>query len=237
VFTRVRPDPLAGQRWIDAGLVGVVTKPRRAHVVDLSVGEEALLAGFHKNTRRALRKAEKSGLDVELDTTGRLLPTYYDLYEKSLTRWAEQSHEPVWLARWRGRRRDRLAKLQTMARCLGDRFRLWMAFKDGAAAAGSIVLIGNAAHDTRGAMDRELAGPTRANVLLSWLSMLDALAEGCTTYHLGETGSAESLARYKENIGGRSYSYADYRIERLPVTRADAALRGVVKAVVGFREG
>lgn len=237
VFTRIRPDPMAGPMWAEGAPDGVVTKPRRAHVVDLSVGAEALRRGMHKSARRSLKKAEAAGLEVELDTSGRLLPAYYGLYEKSLVRWAEHSHEPLWLARWRGRRRDSLHKLQTMAACLGDRFRLWMAYKDGEPAAGSIVLLGNAAHDTRGAIDRDLAGPTRANFLLQWHSMLDAMEAGCHWYHLGESGTSAGLSTYKENVGGRACSYADYRVERLPVTRADGAVRGAVKAVIGFRDG
>ena len=63
--------------------------------------------------------------------------------------------EPERLALWRGRRRDPLSKLETMAEVLGDRFRLWLAWEDDRPIAGSIVLLGNTAHGTRGAIDRE----------------------------------------------------------------------------------
>lgn len=236
VYTRLRPDPLDAELWAEAAPPGLVTTPKRAHVLDLSPGVEGLRAGLHPSARRALRKAERSGLTITVDRTSRRIEDYYRLYEHSLGRWAAASHEPAWLARWRGRRRDPIAKLHTMAELLGDRFRLYLAYVDGRPAAGQIVLLGNAAHDTRGAMDKDAANPVRANFLIQWQAIVDAAEAGCATLHLGESGTSTTLARYKEHYGARSVTYQDYRIERLPLTRGDAAVRGAVKRVVGFRE-
>jgi hypothetical protein len=236
VFTRLRPDPIDGDRWQAAAPAGIVTRPRRAHVIDLRPGLEALRSGLHKSTRRNVVKGEKADLEVTNTATREHLAAYYRLYELSLLRWAERSREPVRLALWRGRRRDPLSKLETMAEILGDRFRLWLAWEDGRPIAGSIILLGNTAHGTRGAIDRERAAPTRASFLLEWLAIEEAVAAGCASYHLGETGTSESLAKFKEGFGGRSWAYHDLRIERLPVTRADLALRSGVKRVIGFRD-
>jgi hypothetical protein len=237
VFTRVRPDPLDGERWQAVAPAGVVTRPRRAHVIDLRPGLDALRSGLHKSTRRNVVKGENAGLHVTNTATPEHLAAYYRLYELSLRRWAERSREPVRLALWRGRRRDPLSKLATMAEVLGDQFRVWLAWEDGVAIAGSIILLGNTAHGTRGAIDRERAAPTRASFLLEWLAIEEAVAAGCASYHLGETGTSESLAKFKEGFGGQSWSYHDLRFERLPVTRADLALRTGVKRVVGFKDG
>jgi hypothetical protein len=51
-----------------------------------------------------------------------------------------------------------------------------------------------------------------------------------------ETGESQSLARFKERLGGTSVEYSDYRIERFPVTKVDTALRSVVKKAIGFRD-
>jgi hypothetical protein len=236
VFTRIRPDPMEGDLWAEATPTGVTTRPRRAHVIDLRPGLDALRAGMHKSTRRNLVKGERADLDVTVEAGPEHLAAYYRLYELSLRRWAERSREPERLALWRGRRRDPLDKLVTMAETLGDRFRLWLAWEGGEAIAGSIVLLGNTAHGTRGAMDRDRAGPTRATFLLEWLAIQDAIAAGCASYHLGETGTSASLAKFKEGFGGRSWAYADLRIERLPLTKADLALRSGVKRVIGFRD-
>ena len=237
LLTRIRPDPLDGALWEEAAGPDVVRRAKRAHVIDLTVGTDALRAGLHKSTRRNLVKGERAGLRVTDTATEAHLAAYYRLYLLSLERWAERSREPQWLARWRGVRRDPLSKLATMADRLGDGFRLWLAWEEDTPIAGSIVLLGNTAHGTRGAIDRERAGPTRASFLLEWLAIEEAVAHGCRSYHLGETGTASSLATFKEGFGGRSVPYADFGIERLPVSRADRALRTGVKRVIGFRDG
>lgn len=237
VHTRIRPDPLDAAIWVEGAPPQVATTAKRAHVLDLRPGVEALYAGLHPSARRALRKAERAGVQVIGEAGPAQLDEYYRLYERSLARWASASHEPVWLARWRGRRRDPLAKLRAMADHLGDRFRLYLAYVDGRPAAGQIVLFGNAAHDTRGAMDKDLANPVRANQLLQWRVIVDATEAGCTTLHLGESGTSTTLARYKEHYGARSVPYHDYRVERLPVTAVDRAVRAQVKRAIGFREG
>jgi hypothetical protein len=235
VFTRIRPDPLDADLW--AAVPGLVTKPRHAHVLDLREGLEAVRRGLHRSARRNLRIAEAADLDVTCVADDHHLRAYYGLFELSVARWAESSREPLALARWRATRRDPIEKLATMAEHLGDRFRLWMAWQDGEPVAGSIVLHGNTAHATRGAMDKEPAHRTRAMTLLDWLAIQDAVASGCPSYHFGESGTSGGLAAFKESFGARPVPYADLRIERLPITRLDGALRSGVKRAIGFRDG
>lgn len=237
VHTRLRPNPLEADLWAEGAPPDVVSTPKRAHVLDLAPGVDALREGMHPSARRALRKAERSAITLTTDASSRRIEDYYLLYQRSLARWAATSHEPGWLASWRGRRRDPIEKLHTLAALLGDRFRLYLTYVDGQPAAGQIVLLGNAAHDTRGAMDKELANPVRATFLIQWQAIVDAAEAGCTALHLGESGTSTTLARYKEHYGARSVPYRDYRIERLPLTRGDALLRGAVKRLIGFQEG
>ena len=86
-------------------------------------------------------------------------------------------------------------------------------------------------------MDRDRAGPTRAAFLLQWRAIEEAAAAGCPTHHFGDSGTSSSLARFKEGFGAAAVPYADFGVERLPVTRADRALRTGVKRVIGFRDG
>ena len=123
-----------------------------------------------------------------------------------------------------------------MAELLGDRFRLYLAYVDEQPVAGQIVLLGNAAHDTRGAMDRDLANRVKANYLLQWQAIVDAAEAGCTALHLGESGTSSGLAAYKERYGARPVPYLDYRVEHLPVTAVDRAARRSVKRAIGFKE-
>jgi hypothetical protein len=233
----LRPNPLAGRLWEAARPRNVVKVPRLAHVLDLEGGfDQVWRRRFTGTARTAVRKAERSGLSVERDTSGRLLPVHYELFERSLDRWAGQQHEPRALARWRGHRRDPLAKLTAMADWLGDGCRLWVAWLDGRPAASILVVHDRNANYTRGAMDKDLAGPTRANYLLHRLAIEDACAAGCRYYHMGETGESKSLAQFKTRFGARPYPYAEYHLEVIPFTAIDTTLRSALKRMIGFTD-
>jgi len=232
----VRPDPLQAVAWSEVKGYGITRIARRAHVIDLSGGIEAVRSRLPKSTLRGIRTAEKHGVRVERDRDGSLLPLYYELYLTSIKRWAAHQHEPPALARWRGVRRDPIDKLYELSARMGDAFRVYIAFVEDRPAAGSISLIGRTAHDTRGAMDRDLAARPRANELLMWTTITAACEAGCSIYHLGESGQSTSLAQFKERFGARAVDYAEIRLERLPVTRIDGAVRSGVKRLLGFRD-
>ncbi len=232
----IRPNPRHGRLYAEHAPRGSVTIARRAHVLDLAGGADVVFKGFTDSRRRAIRKAARSGLEVVCDTTGRLLPEFFELYARSEARWAEQQHEPAALARFRTRFRDTIAKWQTIARHLDGGCRQWVARHDGRPVASIIVLFGINAHYTRGAMDKERAGPLRANDLLMWEAIQAACAIDATSFHLGESGSSASLSDYKERFGARPFDYPELRLERIPITRADHAARTLVKRAIGFRE-
>lgn len=235
--TCIRPNPLAADAWAAARPRGAISIPRLAHILDLEGGFDRVWSEqFKSATRTAVRKAERAGLVVECDTTGRLIPVFYALLRRSIDRWARQQHEPLPLARWRGRRRDPLRKFQIMARALGAVCRVWVAWHDGQPVAAIIVLLGNNANYSRGVMNKDLAGSTQANVLLQKLAIEDACRAGCRYYHMGESGLSASLAQFKKRFGARAYPYAEYRLERLPVTAVDNRLRGFIKKVIGFKD-
>jgi hypothetical protein len=237
VRASVRPNPLDAETWSAARPDGAVVVPRLAHVLSLEGGFDVVWKDrFAGTARTAVRKAERSGLTVECDTSGSLVPVLYELFERSLERWGRQQHEPRALARWRGRRRDPVRKFELMARTLGEACRIWVAWKGERAAAAILVLQGANAHYTRGAMDKDLAGPTRANYLLHRLAIEDACTAGCRHYHMGETGTSASLAQFKSRFGATPYPYAEYHLERLPITAFDRQARRGVKRVLGFRD-
>ncbi len=233
----LRPNPLSAEKWATARPPRAIAIPRLAHVLDLEGGfEQVWTKRFTGTARTAVRKAEQSGLVVECDTSGRLVPVFYDLFSRSLDRWGKQQHEPLILARWRGHQRDPLRKFQLIAEHLGDACRVWVAWLNGQPAATILVLQGINASYTRGAMDKELAGPTRANYLLHKLAIEDACQSGCRYYHMGDSGASSALAQFKSRFGARAYSYAEYRLERLPITRIDKQLRNLVKRLIGFKD-
>jgi hypothetical protein len=234
---RLRPNPLHAKVWDAARPAKVMAVPRNAHVLDLSGGfDHVWMKRFSPRTRNHVRRAERSGLDIECDTTGRMMPVFYQLFEQSLVRWSKQQNEPEWLALWRGRRRDPLHKLQTMAQVLGQGCRLWVAWHQGCPVASLIVLQGTNAHYTRGAMDKNLAGPLHANELLQRMAIEEACQAGCRHYSMGESGTSASLSHFKENFGAVGHAYAEYYLERFPFTQWDSKLRGFVKSLIGFQD-
>jgi Acetyltransferase (GNAT) domain len=235
--TSIRPNPLCAPAWAAARPPAVACIPRRAHVLDLSGGFSHVSSKRFTSTARAgIRKAERLGVVVERDTSAKLVPVFYELFRRSLDRWAQRQHEPRWLAQWRGRRRDPIRKFQAMTQKLGNGFRLWVASVEGKPAAAIMVLQGPNAHYTRGAMDHDLAGPAHANELLHRMAIEEACQEGCRHYHMGESGSSEGLARFKERFGAEPHDYSEFHLERLPIRKATVPLRQLVKRTIGFRD-
>lgn len=237
IRTSIRPNPLFADAWARSVPPGVLALPRSAHVLDLEGGfERVWKEKFASETRTSVRKAERSGVVVECDTTGKHIPVFYELFVQSILRWASQQHEPAWLSRFRANQRDPISKFQKMADRLGSAFKLWVAWVDREPAAAIIVLQDKNASYTRGAMNKDLAGPSRANQLLHRMAIEDACQAGCKRYHMGESGSSSSLSQFKERLGAVPYSYAEYYIERVPITAADRKLRGAVKRIIGFKD-
>ena len=88
------PNPRLDHRWSGAAPWSY-TSPKWNYELDLTHGfDEVWRHRFRSSVRRAVRKAQKSDVVVERDTTGRLMPSFLTLYEKSVLRWAEDSGVP-----------------------------------------------------------------------------------------------------------------------------------------------
>ena len=231
------PGALHGEAWTEAVPEGVARTAHRAHVIDLEGGFDAVAKGFNSQARRSVRKAEKADLEVELGHGARLLPELYGLYLASLRRWSDDRDESRLVAYLRSQRAPSMEKLERRLEALGDLARVWVARVDGAAAAAILVLQDANAHYTMGAMDRELAGPTRASFLLQKLAIEDACASGCRYYNMGETGTSASLARFKTQFGAVPYAYSSYRIERIPLTSMQRRVGRLINDTASRRAG
>jgi hypothetical protein len=237
---RVRPNPLHASAWAQATARRrwITDVPSRAHVLDLTGGFDAVWRErFRSMTRTKVRRAERLGVEVRTDSSPEQVEIFHDLLSRSFDRWAEHQHEPHWIARLRGRRRDPLEKFQALAARLGEGCRISVAWYEGRPATALLVLRDtNVAHYTRGAMDKPLAARSFANYLLHKTAIEEACHGGCHTYHMGESGISAGLAQFKGHFGAAPHSYAEYWVERLPLSRMDTALRSSVKRVIGFRD-
>ena len=235
----VRPNPLHASTWAaaTAGRTGVTVVSARAHILDLTGGFDVVWRHrFKSSARTEVRRAERLGVEIETDGTGRLVPEFYELLRRSTERWARNQHEPPALARRRLAARDPMEKFELMARTLGTACKISIARARGVPAAAILVLQGRNAHYTRGAMDESLAGPTYANRLLHTAAIEDACRRGCLSYHMGESGASQGLSQYKSRFGAVGHAYAEYWIESLPLFRAEQWVRRGVKRAIDFRE-
>ena len=114
----VHPHPLQSG-WDDLGTGSHLHSRYLTHVLDLSSGRAGVWAGYSKNVRRSIRRAESSGVEVVRDDQGALLPTFATLYGLSMLRWAQAKGRSTTVARLHGRVEEPRRRLQSIAAALG----------------------------------------------------------------------------------------------------------------------
>jgi CelD/BcsL family acetyltransferase involved in cellulose biosynthesis len=223
--TRITAHHDVACNWQAGKIPGVVDRRSRTEVLDLDGGMDVVWSRRYKSsTRVAIRKAKKAGVTVELDTSGRLVGEFYDLYRRWTARRAHEHRLPGSVAAYLARRRDPFAKFQAATALPGRICRTWMAYVDGRAAASIITLVyGRYAFYWRGTSDKQLAGPVRANNLLHHMAIDDAWGSGCRFYDMGPSGGIVSLERFKQSFGATAQPLVDFRIERFPFSKGEIA--------------
>jgi len=234
---RLRHD--ADSTWLSEARQFQVDKAD-TYVLDLQDGfDQVWQHRFRGTARTAVRKAERSGLDVEVDRSGRLLSVFSALYEKSIRRWSgQQQREPLWLTRSRATwvSPTSPARLALMTEHFGKNCATWVARSKGQPVAAIIVLTSGAyAKYWRGAMDSEGATPVRANEFLHRLAIEEACLKGCRFYDMGAAQPGSSLASFKEKLGAAPVFTHILRTERLPVHATRQRSEELVKKMIGFR--
>ncbi len=239
--------PGAASAWTSAARLESAGPPwdvqrGSAYLIDLAGGfAEVWSKRFRGTARTAVRKAEKSGLEVEVDRTGRLLPVFSELNERAIRRRAETTREPLWLARMRmSRVTSTPEQLATVADRFGKACSTWVARRDGEPVASIILLeAGDQAKYWRGAMDRDRANPVRANDLLHRLAIEDACQRGARRYDMGSAQPDSPLALFKTKLGAVEQPTHELRARRM-VTRVGNAARlraeDIVKHALGLGE-
>lgn len=199
------------------------------YVLDLEGGfDHVWTHKFHGDARTAARKAERSGLEVEMDRSGRQLGVLCDLYEKSIRDRAARLHDPVWLTRAQMNRVAPVARpqMELVARHFGNDCVTWVARSKGQPVAALIVLrFGTHAHGWRIAADKELAHPMRASEYLHRLDIEEACREGYRYYNMGGAPEGSPLARYKKKFGAGMHFTHELYAEHLPVRIVRTARR------------
>jgi CelD/BcsL family acetyltransferase involved in cellulose biosynthesis len=232
----------ADRAWIDAARADerrFRVEQSGTWILDLGQGDGHVWERkFRSSVRRAIRKAERSDLDIEVGHAGQLIDDFYGLYVKSVQRWARMQHAPLWLTRRRLAATTNPGRLARVARSFGPQCSTWVARSDGQPVAALIVLrSGRYAKAWHGAMDKDLSAPLGGvSQLLDWLAIQSAVADGYSRYDLGYATPGTSLGGYKERLGADLALNHLIWTERIPVRAADQAVRGAVKKAIGFRD-
>ncbi|MGB8995092.1 MAG: GNAT family N-acetyltransferase [Pseudonocardiaceae bacterium] len=204
-----------------------------AQVLDLRGGFSTVWTQrFTSKVRSNARKAERRGVDVESDNTGRLIPVFDELYRNSVDRWAQQRGRPLSLMRWRAQRNEPRSKFATVTQKMGERCTVWIAWREGEPLAGIVVLTrGPRVTYWRGAMNKERTRGTGANELLHRCAIEAACAGERQSYDFG-LHQTEELKRFKSTFGAREVPVHAYYFERFPTAAAEAKCYNAAKQAV-----
>jgi hypothetical protein len=230
-------------QWSAGRMPGVLEVPRRVEVLDLALGFDKLREQqFSRSIRYHLRRAERAGVEVELDTTGRLIPIFHQIYRAWVDRWAPQSGMPPAVAHRLALRQEPLQKFETVAAMLGQACRMFVAWHGGQPVAAAITLVhGEHAIGWRSYSIKELAAPVAANILTQATCIADACRSGCRYFDLGQSGAVATLQSYQNSFGATPHWVVNLRIESPGLTRVrsakERALGAVVEAMAGPASG
>jgi hypothetical protein len=236
--TRIDGAHHTAAQWSAGRMPGVVEVLRRVEVMDLAPGFDELRAHhFSRNARYHLRKAERAGVEVELDTTGRLVPVFHQIYRAWVDGWAPKSGMPPVVARRLALRQEPLKKFETVAALLGQDCRLFVAWYRGQPVAAAISLVhGQHAIGWRSYSIKELAAPVAANILTQATCLADACRSGCGYFDLGQSGGVATPQQYKFSFGATPRWVVDLRSEPSGLTRLRSAkerAQGAAVAAMG----
>jgi CelD/BcsL family acetyltransferase involved in cellulose biosynthesis len=161
-----------------------------AHRLDLRAGPDALLNGMDQGARRAIRKAQQSGVEIEITRAPEALRLYFRLH--CLTR-KRHGLPPQPLHFF-----DNIGRMVVGQGGGFVAIARWM----GQPVAGAVFV-----HSDRhviykyGAMDEAFQG-MRPNNLLFWQVIQECCQKGFESLHLGRTSLAnEGLCRFKRSLG------------------------------------
>lgn len=185
------------------------------HVLALGVGETALLSGFEDSVRRAIRKAERSGLKIEFAKSPGAMQEFYRLMCLTRRRHGVPPQPYPFFA-----------NIQRHALASGQGW-IVLARQAGQPVAGAVFLhFGRHAIYKFGASD-ETHQQLRANNLVMWRAILHYASEGFVDLDFGRTSLGnEGLRKFKLGWGAQEqpvdYTRYDFR-SSVYVTARDEA--------------
>jgi hypothetical protein len=190
--------------------------PHRVHSLDLGGGRDAVLSGFKKEARVAVRKARTSGVLVHrADDSVRATETFLAVWREWVRHRASRSRIPTPLLQIAAGRRDPPRHFRLAAQRLGGLYEVWVAEHEGRAVAAALVLVrGREAVGWRAA-STPVARPIRANELMMATIFESLCDRGVRRIRLGESGGKQSLEASKEKFGATAHEVPEIVIRPL----------------------
>jgi CelD/BcsL family acetyltransferase involved in cellulose biosynthesis len=168
------------------------------HLINLDAGFQKLWDdAFDKETRTCARKAERSGVKVEEDTTQDGAALLHSLYLKQVAEWGAGTAYPRRL-------------LSKAAELMGDKAKIWVGRLNGEPVCAVLVLY---FRDTLMAWlsgQSEEGRKVRASHLVYSEILRHACDKGYSIFNFGSSGELHGVRFFKESFGGREYSYSLY---------------------------
>jgi Acetyltransferase (GNAT) domain len=186
------------------------------HDIDLEVGVERLFEKFESSVRRAIRKAEKSGVTTRVSRTVEAIRAYHDLH----CRTRRKHGVPPQSLRFFENIFEHVIKP-------GSGFVMEAVHDGQLIAAGVFLHFGQKSLYKFGASE-ESRLHLRANDLVMWEAMKTCAALGCRTFSMGRTDPDNAgLRRFKSGFGATERTIRYQRFDlRQNVFRAELPHRG-----------
>jgi CelD/BcsL family acetyltransferase involved in cellulose biosynthesis len=218
LWSALVPPPWRSPVYEQVAPAGVRRTRHHVHVVDLTGGPAAVWSRLKHASRTAIRKAERSGLEITAGTSPAELNAFAELYHRSQRRWAAQRGQPAPLARMLNRHRDRARQVAAVACAMPEACTVWVARMEGRPVAANIVLLhGRQAMGWLSAMDDDLARRTQGTYLLHWRTFVEAWERGATCFDLGESEPGSAVALHKSRLGAVPREYSSYTLDPVRV--------------------
>jgi hypothetical protein len=170
------------------------------HTLDLTGGEKAVYAGIRESTRRSVRKARATGVNLEILTTETAMRKFYRLNQ--ITR--REHGLPPQPYRF-------FEEVHAQVISKGHGFVAMASHGSEAIAASVYFHFGKRAIYKYGASDRRFQH-LRPNNLVMWEAIRQSIGDGCTSLSLGRTDPEHTgLRQFKTGWGGEEHSINYYK--------------------------
>lgn len=190
------------------GKIGMRPAPMHVHaeltwILDIGKSEEELMAGMRKTTRHAVRKAEKSDIEVEVLKPSESLNRFWNLYDTT----SKRHHFTPWP----------YDMLEAQARIFGEAnqmFAVVASHKGEDVSAALLVYFGDTVYYYHGASKR-LPASLPANQLVQWTAIKEARLRGARKYNFWGIAPEDEpdhpfagITTFKKGFGGEAFDFA-----------------------------